>query len=207
MPLAIPSPVAAFRADCQAYPAPYNPHFEGHPVRFAAAHCAAGRASDRIKERLMAEEKVEPRETNWRHLLPWTELFRGFQVALDLNKLVLAAAGILVMAFGWWLLALLFRAGETGRRRTWPGNLRAPTTTAISKAWDQFRQDRDHWNLMHETAGLGDPDDRVGPIDLIDSLRRIQRQYRRKVQGDSLPSGRSQCIGADKARGRGRTRS
>ena len=60
----------------------------------------------------MVEEKVEPRETSWRQLLPWTELFRGFQVALDLNKLALAAAGILVTEFGWWLLAVLFTAGE-----------------------------------------------------------------------------------------------
>ena len=73
----------------------------------------------------MAEEKVEPRETSWRQLLPWTELFRGFQVALDLNKLALAAAGILVMAFGWWLLAVLFTAGEAAvQRRTGP----APTS-------------------------------------------------------------------------------
>ena len=33
----------------------------------------------------MAVENVETRETSWRRLLPWTELFRGFQVALDLS--------------------------------------------------------------------------------------------------------------------------
>ena len=33
----------------------------------------------------MAEGKLEGREATWRQLLPWTELFRGFQVALDLN--------------------------------------------------------------------------------------------------------------------------
>ena len=55
----------------------------------------------------MAEDKVEPREINWRQLMPWTVLFQGFRVALDPNKLVLAAAGILLMAFGWWLLAIM----------------------------------------------------------------------------------------------------
>ena len=59
----------------------------------------------------MAEDKVEGREAGWRQLLPWAELFRGFQVALDLNKLLLAAAGILLMWFGWLLLAWIFGAG------------------------------------------------------------------------------------------------
>ena len=103
----------------------------------------------------MAEERVEPRETNWRHLLPWTELFRGFQVALDLNKLVLAAAGIVVMAVGWWLLALLFRAGEPAEAPLWPGAYAAHYNGDERKGWEQFKHDRDRWNLMHETAGLG----------------------------------------------------
>ncbi len=117
----------------------------------------------------MAEEKVEPRETSWRQMLPWTELFRGFQVALDVNKLILAAAGILVMAFGWWLLALLFTAGESKTPPQWPGAYLERFAPDKGRAWDQFRQDRDHWNLMHESAGLGDPRLRVEPIDRIDS--------------------------------------
>ena len=56
----------------------------------------------------MAEEKIEARDINIRQVLPWTELFRSFQVALDPKKLLLAAAGILAMAFGWWLLAVIF---------------------------------------------------------------------------------------------------
>ena len=56
----------------------------------------------------MAEDKVEPREVNWRQLMPWTVLFQGFRVALDPNKLVLAAAGILLMALGWWVLSVIF---------------------------------------------------------------------------------------------------
>ena len=39
----------------------------------------------------MAEDKVEPREVNWRQMMPWTTLFQGFRVALDPNKLILAA--------------------------------------------------------------------------------------------------------------------
>ena len=67
----------------------------------------------------MAEDKFESRETNWRHLLPWIELFRGFGVALDLNKLLLAAGGIVTMAFGWWFLSFLFSASEPGEPPNW----------------------------------------------------------------------------------------
>ena len=144
----------------------------------------------------MAEEKVEPRETNWRHLLPWTELFRGFQVALDLNKLVLAAAGIVLMALGWWLLALLFRAGESGPAPQWPGNYAAQNNSDNLKGWEQFRRERDHWNLMHEAAGLGAPGARVEPIDLIDSLDEYNGYE--KVR-DSYRLSEAQFLGATKA--------
>ena len=34
----------------------------------------------------MAEDKVEGREATWQQLFPWTHLFRGFQIALGLDK-------------------------------------------------------------------------------------------------------------------------
>ena len=99
------------------------------------------------------------------------KLFRGFQVALDLNKLALAAAGILIMAFGWWLLAFSSRPAKAPSRRNGPVPMR-PGQQRRGRAWNQFKQERDHWNLMREAAGiLGDP--RAGtsvPTDLIDSL-------------------------------------
>ena len=58
----------------------------------------------------MAEEKFEPREINFRQWMPWTQLFRGFWIALDPKKLLLAAMGILIMAIGWYLLAVVFFA-------------------------------------------------------------------------------------------------
>jgi hypothetical protein len=94
----------------------------------------------------MADERTEPRELSWRQLLPWAELFRGFQVALDLNKLLLAAAGIVVMAFGWWLLSVIFTAGDPKVPPVWKGSF---------NTWAEFRQARAHWNLMHEAAGIG----------------------------------------------------
>src|SRR5262245_23028720 len=70
----------------------------------------------------MAEEKVEAREPSWSHLLPWTTLFRGFQITLDLNKLLLASAGIVLTAFVWWLLSIIFAAGEKNLAPDWPGD-------------------------------------------------------------------------------------
>src|SRR6516162_10271990 len=100
----------------------------------------------------MADDKHEAREVTWRSLLPWTHLFRGFQVALDLNKLLLAAAGIIVMAFGWWLLSVIFTVGYSEVPPEWPGKYLAEPGTEEQK-WARFKHDRDHWNLMYGTAG------------------------------------------------------
>src|SRR6266550_4754517 len=71
-----------------------------------------GRDSGACKGDRMAEDKVAPRESSMNQRLPWLAIFQGFRIALDFNKLVLAAAGIIVMAFGWWLLAILFNYSE-----------------------------------------------------------------------------------------------
>jgi hypothetical protein len=115
----------------------------------------------------MAEDKIDGREATWRHLLPWTELFRGFQVAFDLNKMLLAAAGILVMAFGWWLLAVSFRnfpRDFSDVPPDWPSKYQVQEDPR--KAWERFKRDRDEWNLLHETAGLGKPEQTVQVLDL-----------------------------------------
>jgi hypothetical protein len=67
----------------------------------------------------MPEEK-DPRELNIRQLMPWTELFRAFQIALEPYKLLLAAVAIIVLTFGWWLLALIF--GVDNQFGEWPPN-------------------------------------------------------------------------------------
>ncbi|MFO0928909.1 MAG: hypothetical protein U0736_18125 [Gemmataceae bacterium] len=102
----------------------------------------------------MAEERVEGREVSWRRLFPWTELFRGFQIALDPNKLLLAAAGIAVMALGWWFLSLVFSAAVATTPPDWPGSYVSQAENNQAKAWAAFRADRQHWNLMHEAIGL-----------------------------------------------------
>lgn len=57
----------------------------------------------------MHDDKGEVvRDVNVRQLLPWTELFRAFQIALEPYKLILAASAIVVLTVGWWLLAQIF---------------------------------------------------------------------------------------------------
>jgi hypothetical protein len=93
----------------------------------------------------MAEDRFEPREINFRQWLPWTQLFRGFGVAVDYKKLLLAAAGIFVMAFGWWLLAWVFYSVRTVP--DWGSGKYDP------KDWNAFKEARNQWNLFYEAAG------------------------------------------------------
>src|SRR5262249_27140055 len=62
------------------------------------------------KESVMAPDRSEARESYWSQRFPWLVLFRGFRLAFDFNKLVLAVGGLLVMALVWWLLASAFFA-------------------------------------------------------------------------------------------------
>src|SRR5438270_12373842 len=59
------------------------------------------------------DERGELREVNFHRLLPWTELFRAFQLALDPSKLLLATAGVFLLWFGWWFLGLVFQMQTT----------------------------------------------------------------------------------------------
>lgn len=105
----------------------------------------------------MAEDRSEGRELTWKRLMPWTLLFRTFQVTLDHNKLFLAVGGILTTALVWWLLAGLFTLGG-GQVPAWGGDYKDKAGGDEKLAWANFRKDRLHWNLMRESAGLGGPD-------------------------------------------------
>jgi hypothetical protein len=117
----------------------------------------------------MADDRTEPRETNWAQLLPWTALFQGFRVALDVNKLLLAAGGILTMALGWWLLAVIFSSSTPPQWSDWKkeGELQAN--------WADFKRERDKWNLMHAAAGSRPlPKDAADVADSVDEFERIE---------------------------------
>jgi hypothetical protein len=66
-----------------------------------------------LKELCMSEGKHEARELSVRTSAAWLELFRGFQIAIDPRKLLLAAAGILLMSLGWWSLSAAFSVFRT----------------------------------------------------------------------------------------------
>jgi hypothetical protein len=107
--------------NCKPTKAEYNAHFEQLPsVR--PAFPGYRRAGTSIKELRMAEEQVATRKDHLHDSLIWTKIFGGFRVALDPKKLLLAAAGILVMSIGWWLLACLFyntRPAPTGEDKAY----------------------------------------------------------------------------------------
>ena len=58
----------------------------------------------------MAEDQAGLRKDYVKELAPWSRLFSAFKIALDPKKLLLAAAGILTMALGWYVLAVIFFA-------------------------------------------------------------------------------------------------
>jgi hypothetical protein len=123
----------------------------------------------------MAEDRTEPREYTWRQRWPWTEIFQGFRIALDLNKLLLAAAGIMVMALGWWLLAWIFSISAT--KPEWKtGKAYNPATYGglddeekEKRAWRDFKSDRKKWNLLHRAAGRADALEFIGAGDLAET--------------------------------------
>jgi hypothetical protein len=119
----------------------------------------------------MVEDKVEPREVNFRQLLPWTELFRGFQVALDPKKLLLAAGGILVMAIGWWFWSAVFYGSRN--EPMWKSGEYAQDPEHITASWATFKAQRRQWNLLHEAAG--DKEIRMDAGDLADSPAEYDR--------------------------------
>ena len=93
----------------------------------------------------MAADKVEVRDFNFRQWFPWTELFRGFQVALDPKKLLLAAAGLLVMSLGWWVLGLIF----------WKSLGTKPDVSLYGEDREAYIADLNKWNLLRDTAEPG----------------------------------------------------
>jgi hypothetical protein len=127
----------------------------------------------------MAEDKVEPREVNWRQLMPWTVLFQGFRVALDPNKLVLAAIGIFLMACGWWLLGIIFNYDKTpvgkylGNPADFPGENDAQRK---ENAWKEFSEERQKWAVMYKAAGNPDPNDKDALYDAGD-LANSAKEY------------------------------
>jgi hypothetical protein len=113
----------------------------------------------------MAEEHVGPRPA------PWTKIFTGFKVALDLKKLLLAGAGVLVMALGWTVLSwAAYSFPGFATKPEWGKEYagRAKTDEERRIFWIEFKARRASWNLLHELAGHGPVD--VEPADVATTL-------------------------------------
>ncbi|MCI0641050.1 MAG: hypothetical protein L0Y72_19840 [Gemmataceae bacterium] len=113
----------------------------------------------------MAEERKETKAA-------WTKLFTTFKVALDVKKLLLAAAGIVAMALGWWLLAVVFYGVRSVPQA--PDFITEKMDEAQKReAFTSLKSAREKWNLLYEMAGPApsSPKDakRVDAVDLADN--------------------------------------
>jgi hypothetical protein len=134
----------------------------------------------------MAEEQIGTHKDFFKDLAPWTKLFVAFKVALDPKKLVLAGAGIFVMALGWYLLAVIFFYANS-EKPEW-NNKGAYTAVEYggdaNAAWNAFKTARRRWNLLYEMAGPA-PESKAAAIqvdaaDLADSPEEYQRIEKEK---------------------------
>jgi hypothetical protein len=105
----------------------------------------------------------------------WTEIFRCFQIALDPRKLIVAAAGILVMSFMWWLLSAIFyydapkenaedysvgvvKKDLEGKNNPATGNKYQNDEldlAAAAEAKRRFHTDYEQWKVLDSLAGPG----------------------------------------------------
>lgn len=102
----------------------------------------------------MAEEQVGLGKDQGREPAPYTRIFSAFRVAADPKKLLLAAAGIFVMALGWWLLASFFYEFNRATPKWSEYEAKAgDDQTKKEKEFKRFKQDLNNWNLLHKLAG------------------------------------------------------
>jgi hypothetical protein len=115
----------------------------------------------------MAEERGGASPA-WRsHPASWTKLFGTFLVALDPFKLLVAAAGILATAIGWWLISVVFYSAWTVPKLE-NYQLKATKNSDLASEADrenwaqaEYARSLDTWSLMHELAG---PTERAAPL-------------------------------------------
>jgi hypothetical protein len=94
----------------------------------------------------------------------WTKIFGTFLVAVDPFKLAVAAAGILLTAFGWWLISVIFYSAWTVPQLSYyegkiPKNLEGEARTQWAQR--EYEKALGSWALMHELAG---PSERPSPL-------------------------------------------
>lgn len=118
----------------------------------------------------MADGRDQPGGFSYRTALPWTNIFRCFQVALDPRKLFIAALGILVMSVAWYALSHAFwytaptrgdqkyesntiRLDYEGKKKPSGESYTQEDFTKIGD--DKFKKDYDQWQVLDQLAGPG----------------------------------------------------
>jgi hypothetical protein len=90
----------------------------------------------------MADDQMGTRKDQLREPWLWTKIFGTFKVALDPKKLLLAAAGILVMAAGWWFWSVVFY-------ETRP----VPNQSDYAGRLEDYNEAKRKYDLLERTAG------------------------------------------------------
>lgn len=118
----------------------------------------------------MAVGLPDPPQAPYRKPADWTEIFRGFQVALDPRKLLVAAAGVLAMSLGWYLLSLIFEERKPDQKdvkyqtlevsKQFDGKKKADGTDYteqdfVLEADKQYKRDLTEWQVNYDLAGPG----------------------------------------------------
>jgi len=109
----------------------------------------------------MAEDRADARSGSYLQSATWTELLTTFQVALDPKKLLLAAAGIVTMSLGWWLLSMIFYSSFTRPNKddlasaisVYQKKDSLTVEQATAKADIDFQRDLKRWELLNRLAG------------------------------------------------------
>jgi hypothetical protein len=118
----------------------------------------------------MADGRDQSGGFSYRAALPWTNIFRCFQVALDPRKLFVAALGILAMSFLWWLLSHIFyykapspndqeysvgtiQREYEGKKKPDGNNYTEADYNGIGA--EKFKRDYEQWQVLDQLAGPG----------------------------------------------------
>ncbi|MFM8271627.1 MAG: hypothetical protein ACKODX_04750 [Gemmata sp.] len=118
----------------------------------------------------MADGRDHSGGFSYRTALPWTNIFRCFQIALDPRKLLVAALGILAMSFLWWLLSNTFyykapletepKYGVQAIQKEYEGRTKADGANYTEADYAQvgrerFLHDYKQWQQLDSLAGPG----------------------------------------------------
>ncbi|VTS03174.1 Uncharacterized protein OS=Blastopirellula marina DSM 3645 GN=DSM3645_04295 PE=4 SV=1 [Gemmata massiliana] len=118
----------------------------------------------------MADGRDQSGGFSYRTALPWTNIFRSFQIALDPRKLFVAALGILAMSFSWWLLSNVFyykaplandpEYGAAAIEKSYEGKKKANDTNYTADDFtrigaEKYKRDYEQWQVLDSLAGPG----------------------------------------------------